>query len=64
MLFRIRRDRQPDSRVLRLRVTLFLIGAGVWMAGVTVQRPWITGAAIVILLPAVLLGLVGRHKES
>ena len=64
MFFRIRRDRHSTGRYLRLRLTLFFLAAGVWLAGVTVERPWITGAAIVILFPAVLLGLMGRRKES
>jgi len=63
MLFRIRRDREPSGRYLRLRLTLFFLAAGVWLAGVTVERPWITAVAIVLLLPAVILGLVGRGKE-
>jgi hypothetical protein len=63
-MFRIRRDRRGSGRFLVLRVGLFFLAAGVWLAGVRTGRSWVTGAAIVILLPAVLLGFLGRKDGS
>lgn len=61
MLFFIRRDRRSSGRFLRLRLTLFFLAAGIWLAGVRIEREWVTAAGILVLFVAVLLGLVQRR---
>jgi hypothetical protein len=61
-MFRIRRDRPTSTRFLALRVGLIFLAAGVWFGGVLVDERWLTGAAIVILLPALLLGILARRE--
>jgi hypothetical protein len=57
-----RRDRRPDPPwVLALRVGLFFLAAGVWLAGVIIDDGRFTGAAITLLLLGLLLGLLPRR---
>jgi hypothetical protein len=60
----IRGDRQPATRYTGLRIGLFFFGTGVWLAGVVRENEAFTGAAIVIVLAALLLGLVGRRPDE
>ncbi len=60
-MFRIRRDRPASTRFLTLRVGLIFLAAGVWFGGALTGQRWLTGAAIVILLPALLLGVLARR---
>ncbi len=45
------------------RLALLVLGMGVWIAGVIIERPILTGAAIVILLIALILRFVDRPEE-
>jgi hypothetical protein len=63
-MFRARRDRRGSSRFLALRGGLLFLAVGVWLAGLRTGQSWATVVAIVILLPAVLLGVVGRRDDS
>lgn len=63
MIFRPDRGRRYD-RLTPWRVGLFFLGAGVWIAGALSERPAVTGAAIVIVAVALLLGLLGRGASG
>jgi hypothetical protein len=63
-MFRIRRDGGGGTRFLALRIGLFGLAVGVWLAGVWAERQWVTAAAIVVLIAVVLLGLVARKDDS
>jgi uncharacterized membrane protein YiaA len=54
------RDRRGGTRFLRWRVGLFLLGATVWLVGLFTDQPLLTGAAIFIILAALLLGILAR----
>lgn len=58
------RDGRPPNRFTVWRVGLFFLAAGTWIAGVMVERPAVTGAAIVFAGLGVLLGLVGREPPG
>jgi di/tricarboxylate transporter len=60
----IRRDLQPATRHLVIRVALLFFAAGVWIAGVVVGDDRVTGAAIVVATIALLLGLLARRARS
>jgi hypothetical protein len=51
------------DRFLDVRVGLFWLGALVWLTGVVLDLPLLTGGAIVILLVALALGLIARRVE-
>jgi hypothetical protein len=57
----IPRDSRSGSRFLEWRIGLFAAGALVWLAGLLLGQPRLTGAAIVILLAAAALGLLARR---
>lgn len=61
-MFFARRSRTASSRYLSVRVGLFFLAAGVWLAGVAISDQRVTFAAIVLLLVAFLLGFVGRER--
>jgi hypothetical protein len=54
-------DRGPD-RFSWVRVGLFFLAAGTWLAGVLTERAAVTAAAIVILLIAILLRIAARAR--
>jgi low temperature requirement protein LtrA len=58
-----RRGGGDSNRFTAWRVGLFFLAAGTWLAGVLAERPLLTGAAIVIVLVAVMLGPLGRREE-
>jgi hypothetical protein len=60
----IRRDRRGFRRYTWWRVGLVFLAAGTWLAGVRTARPLVTGAAIVILLAALALGLAGYDERG
>jgi di/tricarboxylate transporter len=62
MMF-IRRDRRTGSRFTNLRVGLFFLAAGLWLAGVSVDNRIATGAGIGVALVAILLGLLTRRRD-
>jgi len=51
------------ARFVAARIAMFCAASGVWIAGVLTERREVTGAAIAILIVAVLLGLPGRRRE-
>lgn len=63
-MFRIRRDRASSTRFLTLRLSFFFLAAGVWVAGAATGNRWVTGAAIVILIPALVLGFIARRHPN
>lgn len=60
---RIRRDRRGPDRYLNVRLALFFLASGTWLAGVLSGREWLTGMAIGVLALAILLGWLGRGRE-
>lgn len=62
MIF-LRRDRRGSARWMPVRVGLFFLAAGIWVAGASVGNDWVTGAAIVVAIVALLLGVVVRRNE-
>ena len=58
------RSRGGSTRFLYTRVGLFFLSAGVWLAGVVIEDERFTGAAIFILLIALVLGLIGRRRDE
>lgn len=57
----LRRDRRSVHRLVFWQVGLFFLAAGVWLGGVVAENRVATGAAIVIALAAIVLGMVGRR---
>jgi hypothetical protein len=47
-----------------LRVSIFFLAAGLWLAGVITGNTWLTGAAIGILAIGVLLRFAGRTNAD
>jgi uncharacterized membrane protein len=64
----IRRDRNrrgpPDSAILLWQVSLFFLAAGLWLAGLAAGDRRLTGAAIVVLLAAIVLRLVRDRSNE
>lgn len=60
----LRRDRRGPGRYIRLRVGLLFAAAGTWLAGVLSGRASVTGAAILLLVVALLIGVVERRREG
>jgi hypothetical protein len=56
----VRRDRRSGARFLAWRVALFATAAVVWLVGLVAEQSLVTGAAILILLAAVALGVLAR----
>ena len=59
MIF-IRRDRQPAMRLTGLRVGLFFLAAGLWLAGVRVGSELVTWLAMGVAVVAILIGVGAR----
>ncbi len=59
-----RTRRSTPDPFLFWKVAIFFLAAGVWVAGVITGRPWITGAAIVLLLAGLALRYAGREREE
>lgn len=62
MVLRPRRDRR-GHRFVEWQVGLFFLSAGIWLGAVLIGRPAITGAAVVLLFAALLLGVIGRRLD-
>ena len=60
---RTRRDRR-SHRYVEWQVALFFLAAGIWVGAMIVGRPRITGAAVVVLFVALLLGVHGRRLAA
>lgn len=63
-MLRIRRDRRPSARFLRIRIILLFLAVGVWLAGSMMELRWLTAVAIGILVAALVLGWVARGGED
>lgn len=62
MVLRPRRDRH-GHRFVEWQVGLFFLAAGIWLGAVLIGRPALTGAAMVVLVAALVLGIVGRRLD-
>lgn len=58
----VRRDSPPATRFLAIRVGLFFLGAGIWVAGVMGENAVWTGTAVVVILAGVVLGVIARRN--
>ena len=56
------RSSRSGARFLEWRIALFALGAVVWLTGLLIENRAVTGAAIVIFLAAVVLGLAARRR--
>lgn len=60
----VRRDGTSTTRYLTVRIGLFFLGAGIWVAGVLGEnRAW-TGAAMGVILAALILGTIARKRDG
>lgn len=57
----LRRDGRDPDRYSWIRIGLIFLAAGVWIGGVITGRQLITGLAIVIVLAALVLQIIGRR---
>jgi uncharacterized membrane protein YidH (DUF202 family) len=62
MIF-LRRDRSPVRRLVAVRVGLFFLGAGIWLAGVMTENDRVTAVAIVVVGIAILMGAYLRRRR-
>ena len=51
------------NRFTVARVAIIFLAAGVWLGGAMTGRSLLTGAAIALLVVALLLGLAGRARS-
>lgn len=58
-----RKRRKSSDPYLSGKVGLFFLAAGVWLAGVIADLPWLTGAAILLLGLALVLRLLSSDRE-
>lgn len=59
-----RTRRSSPDRFLIWKVAIFFLAAGVWLAGVISGRGWLSGAAIVILLLAIVLRFLPQGGDE
>ncbi|MQA90547.1 MAG: hypothetical protein GEU90_09970 [Gemmatimonas sp.] len=59
----MRRDRPPVNRLVAVRVGLFFLGAGIWLAGVMIGDQRVTTVAIVVIAVAILMGAYLRRQQ-
>ncbi|CAN5537731.1 hypothetical protein BH24GEM3_BH24GEM3_07800 [soil metagenome] len=57
------RRSSPDGYLL-WKVAIFFLAAGVWLAGVISGRAWLSGAAIAILLLALVLRFLPQGGDE
>lgn len=57
------RSSSPD-RYLVWKVAIFFLAAGMWLAGVISGRSWLSGAAIVVLLVAIVLRFLPQGADE
>lgn len=60
----VRRGGGGRDRFTALRIALIFLAAGVWLGGVMTGRGSVTGAAIAILLVALVLQILGRRERG
>lgn len=58
----VSRDRRPRDRYASIRIGLIFLAAGLWLGGVITGWPAATGAAILVLVLALVLQIVGRRR--
>lgn len=63
MIF-VRRDGRSGNRLLGLRVGLFFLAAGLWLAGVSVGNDVVTAMAIGVVVVAIAIGLFVRRRPT
>jgi hypothetical protein len=63
MMFRISRDPQ-DERFLQLKALLFVLGAGVGVAGMATDRMWLVNIGIAILAAGFILRLIKQRRDD
>jgi succinate dehydrogenase hydrophobic anchor subunit len=59
-----RTKRSTPDRFAGLKVTIFFLGAGVWLAGVLADDMRITGVALVILAVGFLVRILTRARDE
>jgi hypothetical protein len=64
MIFIRRVDGPGPDRFSWVRVGLFFLAAGTWVAGVVTERAVVTAVAIAILLVAILLRVAARARRG
>ncbi|HEX2090997.1 MAG TPA: hypothetical protein VHG28_01295 [Longimicrobiaceae bacterium] len=64
-MIRLDRSRRSDpDRFLYVKLALFFLGAGFFVAGVTTGRDWAVVVTIGVLFVALVLRLVSRGRED
>lgn len=59
-----RRRRSGPDPFLAWKVGIFVLAAGMWIAGVIAGQAWLTGAALAVLLVGLLLRFVRRGEPG
>ncbi|HEV2132128.1 MAG TPA: hypothetical protein VGR27_13530 [Longimicrobiaceae bacterium] len=59
-----RTRRSSPDRHLVWKVAIFFLAAGIWLAGVISGRAWLSGAAIAVLLLALVLRFLPQGAEE
>lgn len=60
----VSRDRRPRDRYATFRIGLIFLAAGLWLGGLITGQAYATGAAIVVLVVALLLQIIGRRRAG
>ena len=60
----VSRDRRPRDRYAALRIGLIFLAAGLWLGGLITDQAYATGAAIVVLVVALVLQMIGRRRTD
>jgi hypothetical protein len=63
MFFASRGHQGPDPS-LRIRTALFIVGVGLVLAGMRVEKPWAVNIGIAVLGVAVAVRIVTRWRAS
>lgn len=62
---RVKRTRRSSADPhLAWKVAIFFLAAGLWLAGVIAGRAWLSGAAIAVLLLALVLRFLPQDAEE
>lgn len=63
MMFRVSRD-PGDERFLHVKILLFVLGAGVGLAGMATNRIWLVNIGIGILVIGFILRLIKQRHDD